>query len=83
MAPKPKKDIDSKSNKEDTIQVEGVIAKVLPNGYFRVQVNGGSEVLAYASGKMQKNFIKIVLGDKVKVVVSPYDLTRGRIVFRG
>lgn len=75
--------------RDDLIEAEGVITEVLPNGMFRVRLNeGGAEgeegpqVLAYVSGKMRKFFIRIVLGDKVTVALSPYDLTKGRIVFR-
>ena len=69
--------------KEDLIEVEGTITEVLPNGMFKVNIGEGNEVLAYVSGKMRKFFIRIVLGDKVTVALSPYDLTKGRIVFRG
>ncbi len=67
---------------EDLIEVEGTVSKVLAGGMFRVEIAEGREVLAYVSGKMRKFFIKIVLGDKVRVALSPYDLTKGRIVFR-
>lgn len=67
---------------EDLIEVEGTVSKVLAGGMFRVEIGEGREVLAYVSGKMRKFFIKIVLGDKVRVALSPYDLTKGRIVFR-
>ena len=68
--------------KEGQIEVEGVIEEVLQGGMFRVRIESGHKVLVYTSGKMRRHFIKIVLGDKVRVVLSPYDLTRGRIVFR-
>jgi len=68
--------------KEDLIEVEGTITEVLPNGMFKVNIGDGNEVLAYVSGKMRKFFIRIVLGDKVTVALSPYDLTRGRITYR-
>jgi len=68
--------------KEDHIEVEGTISEVLPNGMFRVKLGEDHQVLAYVSGKMRKFFIRIVLGDKVTVALSPYDLTKGRIVFR-
>ena len=68
--------------KEDLIEVEGTITEVLPNGMFKVNIGEGNEVLAYVSGKMRKFFIRIVLGDKVTVALSPYDLTKGRIVYR-
>lgn len=67
---------------EDLIEVEGTVSKVLAGGMFRVDIGNNQEVLAYVSGKMRKFFIKIVLGDKVRVALSPYDLTKGRIVFR-
>lgn len=67
---------------EDLIEVEGIVVKVLAGGMFRVDIGNGQEVLAYVSGKMRKFFIKIVLGDKVKVALTPYDLSKGRIVFR-
>lgn len=68
--------------REDQIEVEGTITEVLPNGMFRVDIGEGHQVLAYVSGKMRKFFIRIVLGDKVTVALSPYDLTKGRIVYR-
>jgi translation initiation factor IF-1 len=68
--------------KEDLIEVEGVIAEALPNAMFRVQVDNGHIVLAHISGKIRMNFIRILPGDRVKVELSPYDLTRGRITFR-
>ncbi len=69
-------------SREDQIEVEGTITEVLPNGMFRVDIGEGHQVLAYVSGKMRKFFIRIVLGDKVTVALSPYDLTKGRIVYR-
>jgi translation initiation factor IF-1 len=68
--------------KEDTLELEGVIAEALPNAMFRVVLSNGHGVLAHISGKMRKHFIKILPGDKVKVELSPYDLTRGRITYR-
>lgn len=68
--------------KEEAIEVEGVIREVLAGGHFKVEIDGGHMVLAYASGKMRRYFIKIVLGDRVRVALSPYDLERGRIIFR-
>lgn len=67
---------------EDLIEIEGTVCKVLPDGMFRVDIGQNNEVLAYVSGKMRKFFIKIVLGDRVRIQVSPYDLTKGRIIFR-
>ena len=68
--------------KEEAIEVEGVIAESLPNAMFRVELENGHKVLAHVSGKIRMNFIRILPGDKVKVELSPYDLTRGRITFR-
>ena len=68
--------------KEDAIQVEGTVVETLPNAMFRVELENGHRVLAYVSGKMRMYFIKILPGDKVIVELSPYDLTRGRIVYR-
>jgi translation initiation factor IF-1 len=68
--------------KEDLIQVEGVVKKVLPATMYRVELENGHEILAHISGKMRKHFIRITTGDKVRVEISPYDLTKGRIVFR-
>jgi translation initiation factor IF-1 len=69
-------------SREDQIEVDGVIREVLQGGMFRVLLENGHEVIAYTSGKMRKHFIRIVLGDKVKVALSPYDLTKGRVIFR-
>jgi len=66
----------------DVIEVSGTITESMPNAMFRVKLETGQEVLAHVSGKIRKNFIRILLGDKVKVELSPYDLTRGRITFR-
>jgi translation initiation factor IF-1 len=68
--------------KEDAIEVEGTVAEPLPNAMFRVKLDNGHEVLAHISGKMRMHFIRILPGDKVKVELSPYDLTRGRITYR-
>lgn len=68
--------------KEDAIEVEGTVTEPLPNAMFRVQLDNGHEVLAHISGKMRMHFIRILPGDKVKVELSPYDLTRGRITYR-
>jgi len=67
---------------EEKIQVEGKIIETLPNAMFRVQLENGHVVLAYISGKMRMNYIKILVGDRVKLELSPYDLTRGRITYR-
>lgn len=68
--------------KEDVIEVDGVVLEALPNGMFKVEVKPGHCVLAYISGKIRIHFIKILPGDRVRVQFSPYDLTRGRIVYR-
>jgi len=73
---------NNQSTKEDAIRLDGVVMKVLPATMYRVKLQNGSEVLAHISGKMRKNFIRISVGDKVTLEISPYDLTRGRIVFR-
>ncbi len=69
--------------KEDHIQVEGTVVEALPNAMFRVELETGHKVLAHVSGKMRMHYIRILPGDKVVVELSPYDLTRGRIVYRG
>jgi translation initiation factor IF-1 len=68
--------------KQGVIEIEGVIRESLPNAMFRVELDNGHKVLAHISGKIRKNFIKILPGDKVRVELSPYDLTRGRITYR-
>ena len=68
--------------KEEKIEVEGSILEALPNAMFRVEISPGKTVLAHISGKMRMHYIKILPGDKVRLELSPYDLTRGRIVFR-
>jgi translation initiation factor IF-1 len=68
--------------KEEKIEVEGEVVEALPSTMFRVQIDGGHAVLATISGKMRKHYIRILPGDKVKVELSPYDLTRGRITYR-
>jgi translation initiation factor IF-1 len=68
--------------KEDSIKVDGTILETLPNATFRVELESGHKVLAHISGKMRMHFIKILPGDKVTVELSPYDLSRGRIVYR-
>ncbi|MBI5629634.1 MAG: translation initiation factor IF-1 [Elusimicrobia bacterium] len=68
--------------KDDKIEVEGSIVEALPNAMFRVEIPPGRIVLAHISGKMRMHYIKILPGDKVRLELSPYDLTRGRIIFR-
>ncbi len=67
---------------DNKLQLEGTVIEALPGTQFRVKLDNGHEILAYLSGKMRKYYIRILLGDRVKVEVSPYDLTRGRIIFR-
>jgi translation initiation factor IF-1 len=68
--------------KEDQIEMEGTVIDTLPNTMFRVQLDNGHVVTAHISGKMRKNYIRILTGDRVKVEITPYDLTKGRITFR-
>ncbi len=68
--------------KEELIEVEGIIKESLPNAMFQVELDNGHKVLAHISGKMRVHFIRLIPGDKVKLELSPYDLTRGRITFR-
>jgi len=68
--------------KQDVIEVEGTVIEPLPNAMFRVELENGHKVLAHISGKMRMHFIRILAGDKVLIELSPYDLTRGRIVYR-
>jgi translation initiation factor IF-1 len=67
---------------DDKLVVEGVVVEALPGTQFKVRLENGHDILAYLSGKMRKFYIRILLGDRVKVEMSPYDLTRGRITFR-
>ncbi len=69
-------------SKEDAIEVMAVVAETLPNAMFKVKLENGHEVLAHVSGRMRKNFIRILPGDRVAIELSPYDLKRGRIVYR-
>lgn len=68
--------------KEEAVEVEATVVEPLPNAMFKVELENGHEVLAHISGKMRKHFIRILPGDKVRVELSPYDLSRGRIVYR-
>jgi translation initiation factor IF-1 len=70
------------AKEDDKLVVEGVVTEALPGTQFRVRLDNGHQVLAYLSGKMRKFYIRILLGDRVKVEMSPYDLTRGRITYR-
>lgn len=69
--------------KEESIQVEGKVKEALANTQFRVELPNGHQVIAHVAGRMRKNFIRIIPGDNVTVELSPYDLTKGRIVYRG
>ena len=69
--------------KEEPIQMEGKVVETLPNTTFRVELDGGHLITAHISGKMRKHYIRILTGDKVTVEMTPYDLTKGRIVYRG
>ena len=77
-----KRKADAENPKEDAIEVMATVIEPLPNAMFRVELENKHQVLAHVSGKMRKNFIRILAGDKVAVELSPYDLTRGRIVYR-
>ncbi len=70
------------AKREDKVEIEGTVIETLPGTQFRVKLDTGHEVLAYLSGRMRKYYIRILLGDRVRVELSPYDLTRGRIVYR-
>jgi len=67
---------------EEKLEVEGVVTEALPNTMFMVELDNGHKVLAYLAGRMKKYYIKVLLGDRVRVEMSPYDLTRGRITYR-
>jgi translation initiation factor IF-1 len=71
-----------KNPKKDKLEMEGTVKECLPGTQFRVELTNGHEVLAYLCGKMRKYYIRVLLGDRVRVEMSPYDLTRGRIVYR-
>ncbi len=69
--------------KQDVIEFDGVVLETLPNTLFRVELENGHKILAHISGRMRKNYIRILAGDAVKVELTPYDLTKGRITYRG
>ncbi len=69
-------------DKEDVIRTDGIVVEQLPNAMFKVKLEGNREILAHISGKMRMNYIKIIPGDKVNIELSPYDLPKGRIVYR-
>ena len=70
------------ASKDGAIEIEGVVAEALPNAMFRVELTNGHKILAHISGKMRKNYIRILPADRVIVELSPYDLTKGRIIYR-
>ena len=76
------KNKEKTQQKEEGIQVEGAVKETLPNAMFKVELDNGHEVLAHISGKMRMHYIRILPGDRVLVELSPYDLTRGRVVYR-
>ncbi len=78
----PRTEEREEKKKKDVIEAEGVVTEALPNAMFRVQLDSGHNVLAHISGKMRMYYIRILLGDRVTVELSPYDLTRGRITYR-
>lgn len=79
---KEKKHLQGQPQKEEPIEVDAVVKEALPNAMFRVELENKHTVLAHVSGKMRMNFIRILPGDRVRVQISPYDLTKGRIVYR-
>ena len=70
------------ASKEDKLEVEGTVIELLPNTQFMVELDNGHKVLSYLSGRMRKHYIRILLGDRVRVEMTPYDLKRGRITYR-
>ena len=75
-------EMEFEMSKEDVIEIEGIVFEKLPNAMFKVELENGHQVLAHISGKLRKNFIRILPGDKVTMEMSPYDLTKGRITWR-
>ena len=75
-------EMEFEMSKEDVIEIEGIVVEKLPNDMFKVELENGHQVLAHISGKLRKNFIRILPGDKVTMEMSPYDLTQGRITWR-
>ncbi len=80
--PRQTQEREEKKSKKDVIEAEGTVVEALPNAMFRVELDSGHTVLAHISGKMRMYYIRILLGDRVTVELSPYDLTRGRITYR-
>lgn len=75
-------EMEFEMSKEDVIEIEGIVVEKLPNAMFKVELENGHQVLAHISGKLRKNFIRILPGDKVTMEMSPYDLTKGRITWQ-
>ena len=75
-------EMEFEMSKEDVIEIEGIVVEKLPNAMFKVELENGHQVLAHISGKLRKNLIRILPGDKVTMEMSPYDLTKGRITWR-
>lgn len=83
LEPVPSREVRARGmGKDDVIEVEGTVLEPLPNAMFRVELANGHKILAHVSGKIRMNFIRILPGDRVTIELSPYDLTRGRIVYR-
>ncbi len=84
VGPPPRGGVPSQRSNvaKEAIEIEGTVSEVLPNATFRVALENGHEILAYLSGKMRQNYIRVLEGDRVKVELSPYDLTRGRVTYR-
>ncbi|BFM39812.1 hypothetical protein OLK001_17380 [Synechocystis sp. LKSZ1] len=80
--PKKQQEVSKGLSKQDLIEMEGTVTESLPNAMFRVDLDNGFNVLAHISGKIRRNYIKILPGDRVKVELTPYDLTKGRITYR-
>ncbi len=74
--------LDERRVAKEAIEIEGLVSEVLPNARFRVELENGHEVLAYLSGKMRQHYIRVLEGDRVKVELSPYDLSKGRVTYR-
>jgi translation initiation factor IF-1 len=81
-APRRPQHLQVYMSKDDSIEFEGTVTETLPNTMFRVKLENGHEIIAHISGRMRKNYIRILTGDKVKVEMTPYDLTKGRITYR-
>ena len=81
--PRPRRHVEVKEKKQkDVIEIEGTVTEALPNAMFHIKLDNGHEVLGHISGKMRMHYIRILLGDRVRLELSPYDLSRGRITYR-